>query len=342
ATRSLSRYLSPLDNYPFWTLPAIHRGIRVARAEGVDLILATGNPFNSFMAARYVGRRFDVPYVVDFRDAWTFDQFTGELKPGATEVALTVERQVLHHAAAVIAVNQAILDWLIHTHSVPRRVRRLVVENGYDGDLIDPELAEGYAGRTLEEMRDSGPRFAYVGTVIPDKLDWESLFRRWADAQRLVPYEVSFDMYGHLGFSSQQAEAMNPVFRSDGVRHHGSIPKTEVWRVYKHADALVLPMYSSPFVTSGKVYEMMATGKPILALGPDTAGAMKPLRGYPKLVFSRGRDPREVARAIQAAVMLAANSPKALDRAAIDYASRFERARLIRPLMNLLDGVVNA
>ena len=335
--RFLARSYSPLDHYPFWLSAATARAIRVARRDPVNILLATGNPFNSFVAAWLVGRLMKIPYLLDYRDAWTFDQFSGEIKPMASDVALALERRVLHGAAAVTAVNQPILDWLATTHAMPARVQRIAIENGFDPEFINEGDDVAVSHRGADEVGESGATFLYIGTVIPEKFDWAGLLRRWKQAQRMLPFTASLDIYGHLGFSSRQADQMESTFRSDGVRHHGSVPKADVYGLYAQADALVLPMYESPYVTSGKVYEMLATGKPILAIGPATAGAMVPVRGYPKLVRTSGDDPRELAAAVQSVIRLATLDAPQLDRASLEHARKYERAAQLRPLANLIE-----
>lgn len=333
SVRRVSRYLAPLDHYPFWLWPAVVRALAVARRDPFDVILATGNPFSSFVAAGIVAGRSKRPYVLDYRDAWTFDQFSGQLKPGATDVALSMERRLLNRAAGVISVNQAILDWLVTTHSLPRSVGRRVVENGYDREFI--------VRTPGEDPTSNGMRFSYVGTIIPEKMDWLGVLSDFDRVAAAVDPDIRLDMYGHLGFSSPQAADLGHLFEGHGrISYHGPVDKATVARVYAGSDVLFLPMYDSPFVTSGKVYEMMATGKPILAWGKSSAGALHPLRGYPKLVRVDPSRPTSLRRGIEAAVQLARLSLPELDHAAIRYAARFERSLQLKKAMALLDSIV--
>ena len=51
----------------------------------------------------------------------------------------------------------------------------------------------------------------------------------------------------------------------------------------------------SPYVTSGKVFEYMSTGKPILGLYQPDCAVAEVLDGYPLLVRTRSLDPEDVA-----------------------------------------------
>lgn len=332
-----SRYVSPLESYAFWFRPALRAAKRAMRARKHDLILATGNPFNSFLVARMLGRRTNTPYVLDYRDAWTFDQFTGKLKPGATDVALSLERRVLSGASAYISVNQAIVDWLADTHALPERIQRAVIENGYDPEFIDQihHVAQNPSS-------DQRIHLAHVGTLIPGKLDLAGILTEFNQAADSVDFEIELDFFGHLGFSNTHDDLMRGMFETnDRIRHFGSVEKTDVAAVYAKADALFLPLYESPFVTSGKVYEMMATGKPILAWGPDTAGAMRPLGGYPLLVHADRTQPETWPAALEAIARLSRQTTDETRTEARTYASQYERSARLRPLADLLDGLIS-
>lgn len=327
----LSRVVSPLEGYGFWFRPALKASGRALRRQKFHAILATGNPFNSFIVAHLLGKRYGIPYVLDYRDAWTFDQFNGELKPGATDSALALERRVLLSAAGVVAVNDSILDWLVTTHGLPGSVLQATVENGYDPEFVRASPAQKRA--SVDSIS-----FAHVGTLVPGKLDWQRLFGEFDHAARHSSFPVTLDIWGHLGFSEIQRAEFSQVFESESViQHRGPVEKSKVADIYADADALFLPLYESPYVTSGKVYEMMASRKPILAWGPATAGAMKPLKGYPLLVRAERRRPTTWPTAIAAVRQLISSHSSDLDRATKQYVEQFARTKRLRPLGNLID-----
>lgn len=338
ARKRWSRYVSPLESYGFWFWPALRAASRAMRARKHDVILATGNPFSSFLVARVLGRRTNTPYVLDYRDAWTFDQFTGRLKPGATDVALSLERRVLLGAGAFISVNQPIVDWLADTHTLPSRVQRAVIENGYDPELIGQVP---YAGTIRLSSPDQRITLAHVGTLVPGKLDLSGILAEFNEAADGVDFDVELHFYGHLGFSDAHDQLLRGLFETDDkIRHLGPVEKKDVAAVYAKADALFLPLYESPYVTSGKVYEMMATGKPILAWGPDSAGAMRPLGGYPLLVRADRTRPETWPASLQTVARMRQEASEELTKSAKAYAEQYERSTLLRPLDDLLDGLI--
>jgi len=339
ARKRWTRYVSPLEGYGFWFRPALRAASRALRARKHDLVLATGNPFNSFLVAHVLWRRTRIPYVLDYRDAWTLDQFTGKLKAGATDVALSLERRVLLGSSAYVSVNQPIVDWLAETHSLPSTLQRAVIENGYDPELIGDVPA---SADDRETASDGLLTLAHVGTLVPGKLDWPGILSEFDQTAHEVAFDVELDFYGHLGFSNAHDGLLRGLFEADEtIRHLGPVEKKDVAGVYAAADALFLPLYESPYVTSGKVYEMMATGKPILAWGPDSAGAMQPLGGYPLLVRADRARPATWRASLETVDQLRQVVSKELTQSAKVYARQYERSALLRPLADLLEGLIS-
>ena len=54
------------------------------RRTPVDLVLATLNPYVDAVAGQRLAQRHQVPYVLDYRDAWSLDMFSGRTVHGRT------------------------------------------------------------------------------------------------------------------------------------------------------------------------------------------------------------------------------------------------------------------
>jgi glycosyltransferase involved in cell wall biosynthesis len=328
--RNLQREVSPLDHYPFWYRPVVRAGLRASALRRFHVILATGNPFSSFVAARTLCELTKRPYVLDYRDAWTLDQFNGSVKPGATDAALALEYKLLSGAAGVISVNSEILSWLETTHVFPSSVERLVVPNGYDPEFVVENTDT--SARSPDVFR-----LLHIGTLVPEKMDWARMLGQFSRTAHFHKDVFYLDLYGHLGFSGRQAVELRRLFESDDyVNYRGPVQRDQVANLYAQADILYLPLYDSPYVTSGKVYEMMATGKPILAWGAESAGALRPLQGYPNLVRADTARPSSWMEAMATAARMAREPSGALARSSREFAAKYERARQLEPLDGFL------
>jgi hypothetical protein len=70
-------------------------------------------------------------------------------------------------------------------------------------------------------------------------------------------------------------------FAPDGVLFGGPVARAEAAATFAGYDALLLLLTGGRYTTSGKVYEYMSTGLPIMSAHEAEHGALEVLDGYP-------------------------------------------------------------
>lgn len=324
--RKIYKHLQVFDRYSPWLPGVVAEGIRQHRRERIDLVLATGNPWTSFAAAAALHRATRVPYVIDYRDSWTLNQFTQQpaFPPGHT--AYTWEPRVLSRAAAIVFVNEGMLEW--HAERYPDLAdRMMVLENGFDADLL-----------TVDTYRPPVPerplRFGYLGTLT-DQYDNRTFWQGWKLAQQEPELKgATADIYGHVGFfgavAASQARGLPDASVTSAV-YHGPVAKRDVAATYRDLDVLLFLVPDSPYVTSGKTYEYMATGKPVVAVHSPESAAGAPLRDYPLRATVAEMTPEAVRDALVDGARIARAATRADHDAALEHARRYDRRTLLAP-----------
>ncbi|HEX2143175.1 MAG TPA: glycosyltransferase [Glycomyces sp.] len=313
------------DRYASWGESAVEEGLRLHAKQPFDLVIATGNPFAAFHAAYELGRRAGLPYIVDYRDSWTLDLFAGADAFPKGNPAWKWERRIIEGAAETLFVNEALRTW--HADRYPRAADRMhVMLNGWDPDVL-PELPEP----TVDESRPLS--YAYIGTMTamqPVEALLEG-FEHFADQGRHPGSRL--DLYGHLGFFAKYESRMRGEFgldeENDRVRHHGAVSKAAVGEAYAASDVLVFLVGGSKYVTSGKVFEYMATGKPIVSVHERGCAAEELLRDYPLWFAPESLEPDAVAAAMAEAGDAARKADPGTAERARQYAATFTRYRAI-------------
>nr|WP_091645381.1 glycosyltransferase [Micromonospora pallida] len=314
------------EPYLGWMPGVFRTALRLHRERRIDLVLATGNPFVSFAAARTLGRLFRVPYVVDYRDAWTINQFTEELSVPEGGRAMKWEAKVLRDAAEIVFVNDGMRRW--HAERYPYAADRMqVVPNGWEPELLGtPEYAVADPDRPL--------RFAYLGTVT-SYLPLDVLFDGWRRArQHPLLAGAELNIHGHLGFFPASVPPLLGRIeeeREAGVRYRGAFAKAEAAAVYAQTDALVFCVPGAKYVTSGKVFEYMASGKPVVSVHEPEIAAAEVLDGYPLWFAGSRLDADSVAHSFVEAAKAARDLDRGTFEAALRHAQTYTRDATLSP-----------
>lgn len=313
----------PEPAYGPWAGPLGDAAEAVHRRTPVDLVVATLNPYVDAVAGQRLAQRHQVPYVLDYRDAWSLDMFSGRTVHEASSRVGLVEARLIEGAAQVWFVNEAIAAW--HTTRHPAAAARVrVVPNGYDApSTFAPKL------------RRSAPVFGYLGTLT-HHVPVRELLEAWrlARADGRLPSDARLHLHGFLGYYRGSDDSLARLVSGSehqGVHYHGPVAKGDVQSVYAGCDVLVLAMGSGRYITSGKTYEYAATGLPIVAVHERSNATTATLAEYPLIAGPSGLDPADIAADLGAAAELAATVSAADIASARAWATRFDRRHVLDP-----------
>ena len=312
------------EQYRSWIPNVLKQALREHVRAPYDLVIATGNPFASFAAAWAFGRLTRVPYVLDYRDAWTFHQFLEEVRYPPGHSAWSWERRTVEGAAEVEFVNRALLEW--HAERYPAAVEAMtIVPNGFDPADVADISPPPEPGAPL--------RYVYLGTVT-ETMPIEELMTAWRRLRERPGFgDATLTIFGHLGFRPWSVDPL--LARIDdgrhGIRYAGPVAKADVAAVYGDADVLLLWLPGGRYVTSGKVFEYMATGAPIASVHQPGIAAADVLGDYPAWEHPASLDPVDIETVLLRSGERARSMTVEDRRAARDIAMRYSRAAILTP-----------
>jgi glycosyltransferase involved in cell wall biosynthesis len=278
-----------------------------------------------------------VPYAVDFRDGWSIDVIRGTEAFSRDSVRGRWEDRVLAKALAVWCVNEPIAQFYRDRYpQLASGVR--VVRNGYDRDSIP--------ARVLTPDPAAGLTFGYLGSVNFPAAFLRSVLAGWRLAREADPVlaRSTFEVRGHIGAGHAREDndhvELLRAAAADGVTFAGPVAKAEVAGTYGRWDALVLMLVGGGYVTSGKVYEFMATGLPVLSAHEADHDAGNALAGHPLWTGAVGIDPERLADAFVRAGRMAQEATEAQRATARARADRFARDAQLVPAVRELTALV--
>lgn len=297
---------------------------RIHREHPVDLTIGTANPNVDFIPGYTLSTEFGVPAVMDHRDAWSVDIYSGRRTVEPKSRAGVWERKLIDDAAEVWFVNRPIMEW--YAERYPHAAERfLVVENGYDQEMTFPQ----------RPRTDEGLVFGYIGT-ISGAVPMEELVSGWELARHRseLVRSARMDLYGylnHLGVPGQNMVRAMDAFAANDIRYLGPVGRADIAETYSTFDALVLTFGAGRFITGGKVYEYASTGLPIVSIHDPANETSRTLAAYPGWHGASAMTTEAIADAFISTAE-DAHQRSDVDRAnARRYATRYSRAAQLRP-----------
>lgn len=325
--RSRSWANSP-DMYAHWRRPAVAAGQELFRERGFDAIFATGFPWTALLVGRDLSASTGRPLVSDFRDPWIGDDV---FAPAAqlSSVERRLEASVVSRSAAVVCVSSVMTEQMRAMHPEVSPERFHTIHNGFDRDDI--------AARTDTRDVASG-RFRVVYTGVwkgpygPQVLYDAITILREKDPTSIANLEVVT-----AGFAPGAAAAAG---LEQYVTELGRVSHQEALGLMSTAGLLFVaaaPGQYQRLALPGKVFEYLATGRPVLAtaaLDGEVDRLFKSVGGG--IVISP--DPSQLAQELANACRRGAFNVPPVDLQRLNF---YERISLTGRLARLLDGVLS-
>jgi len=314
------------DAKMMWWFPAVRKGIEIIKEYQPQVLLSSSPPPTVHRIAGSLKKYSDLPWLADFRDPWTdiyhYDEVTRWTVSRKFDLAM--EKNALRSADQLVTVSPSfgkLLGGKVH-----RSMH--IITNGFDQADFKP---------LLPSEPDGLFRIAYAGKMSdsqnPDIL-WQELGRLkakdpvFAEKLRLV-------YMGHFSdglIRSLQKFNLHLNFENQGYLSHPDMLKN-----LRLADLLLLLIpdtKQNKGIVPGKLFEYMATGKPVCAIGPedsDTAGYLKENKAGQVFEFTNPKSAEFIYSIFQNKSGQIAPLPVP------DYMKSFERRNLTGRLAGILD-----
>jgi glycosyltransferase involved in cell wall biosynthesis len=266
----LRRYVLIPDGQLFWLPAALVCALRALRTCPAEILYSTYPPASSHLLGILLKKITGLPWVADFRDAWTCDPLDPALVeiPCRRALERRLEQAVIRAADAAIAATELSAAYLRQAY--PAAAPKIqVITNGFD-----PEDFRGVATEIAPPLRDPlrivhtgsfsrshpqrtpRPLFAALASLLDEDPAW---------ARRL-----RLTLVGRL--SPAEQEAAVGLVRAGIVELTGPQERGTALAFQAQAHVLLLVDHPRPWPATnvpGKFYEYLAMQRPILALsGP--------------------------------------------------------------------------
>jgi len=255
------------DARKFWIKPSINYLKNYIIKNNIEYIISSGPPHSMHLIALGLKNKFtSLKWVADFRDPWTNIDFYDKLM-------LTKRSNIKHHsqelkvltnADIILSIGKGMSDEFLNIYqkSGGKNLNKFkVISNGFDTDDI----------KTNAIVKDKKFSIAHIGTLVKDRnpiVLWKVL-KKLTDTRDDFRSQLEIKLVGKVDiFVKEQLEnygLINFVKKIEYLLHSEVIIEQQKSKVLL---LLINNTKNAKDILTGKFFEYMASGSPILAIGP--------------------------------------------------------------------------
>lgn len=256
--QKLSDFFFVPDNKIGWLYYAVKLGIKIVKAENIDVVFASAPPYTSLLAGYLIAKAKNKPLVCEFRDPWPY--YTDYPTIFHRKINEYLKRKALSKSIKVITVNEAIKLDLVNSKIPENKI--IVMPAGYSPD--DFNISTKVHGKQSNRFT-----ITYTGSFVPPRTPVYFLkaIAELVQEKKLSPEEFKLELVGLPTEEEiktiKELNLEKIVNLTSYLPHKGSIKKLieadVLWVMMGEGEKIALP---------GKMGEYLGARKPILATIP--------------------------------------------------------------------------
>jgi glycosyltransferase involved in cell wall biosynthesis len=258
------------DARRFWINPSIKYLTKYLKDNPVDAIVSTGPPHSMHLIALHLNKLFNIPWLADFRDPWTGIDFYHQLKltSFANKLHHKLEKKVLSTATEVTVISR---DMMNEFNGIFERGYKLVT-NGYDEEDISP---------LPQNQLDNEFTISHIGSLNPARnplILWKVLAEMGKN-NPLFANALRIKLVGKVDIGVMKS--IEDFGLTEYLTRIEYMPHRDVMHEIQKSQVLLLLINNTPNakgILTGKIFEYLGSGRPILNIGPEDGDAAAMLK----------------------------------------------------------------
>ena len=270
ALRRAQAWVMIPDGYVGWARAARRAAGRRIAAGGIDAVWTTSSPESAHVAGLALKRRFGLPWVADFRDPWVGRVTYAPPSRWHDRRHRALEAEVVAAADRVTVVSEAMASLYRERYPDLRSDRIEVLPNGVDADDWRRAAARRFASTAEDAAWDEGRFVLLHAGQLAHRPTARTLLE---GARRAIAAEPALGRSLRIRFlgGNEELAAGDPLLGAlgDVVALDPSRPHLEALAAMRRADALALLGHggrADALLYTGKIYEYLTSGRPVLAV----------------------------------------------------------------------------
>jgi glycosyltransferase involved in cell wall biosynthesis len=247
-----------------WVRPSVSFLSDYITAHQIDTIITTGPPHSLHLIGLQLKQKHALKWVADFRDPWSQIGYHKKLKLSsfAQKKHKKLEAAVLQTADQLVVTSLKTKTLFLELTTTPV----LVLTNGFDFEV------------TTDSTLDSKFTLSHIGSLHEGR----NPSVLWRVLSELIAESEAFATAFQLNLIGNISEEVMDALKRFGLQNHicnrGYVPHNTLLEYQKKTQLLLLIEEDSKeteYIIPGKLFEYMASKRPIIAIGPDVSDIEK-------------------------------------------------------------------
>ncbi|MEC7801138.1 MAG: glycosyltransferase [Verrucomicrobiota bacterium] len=271
-----------------WVPFAILKGLRLHKSKKFDVILTNSPPHSTHFAGIALSKLTGLPWVTDFKDGWIVDPFRKKRGFLREMLERNLERKILTNCTNVISVTEPLVKYFQQlTH---RQVS--LIPNGFDEDDFTP----------TKNKHKSKFVIGYFGAIFGDRDPSPFLLSLESFCSNFKPQKTVKVIF--IGPIVSDVLSKIRSFENFEIETKKYIPHRECIKLMQTCDVLLTLVGSDKRnngVLTGKIFEYLRCGLPILALCPVDGALWKFLNKFNRIYKCSPNNTDQIEKEIEKA-----------------------------------------
>lgn len=257
------------DARKYWIKPSVKYLENYLKKHPVDVVITTGPPHSMHVIGMQLKEKLDVKWLADFRDPMSNLFYNSDLMltQKSKQKLQGLERKIVSSADEIITVSNS-----LKSEFERHNTKTTVITNGYDDEVLNAPKAK----------LDDKFTLSHIG-LLPSHSNPELL---WKVLKELVENNSDFASDLELKLVGTVSEKVLESLERFGLKKYAKltsyVPHDEAIKMQKSSQVLLLlipNVTNAQGIVTGKVFEYITSGRPILALAPEKSDLISIVEG---------------------------------------------------------------
>ena len=316
-----------------WLRNAVKEGRKIVKAYQPNIILSSAPPYTAHLVARKLKSEFSIPWIADFRDPWLENHAYNTV--GRMNLVKNINKKLelntLIHADRVLTVGKGMEQLLQNKMPKSHADKVTIITNGYDeADFVD-----------APEQENTKFYISHFGELYWRRFP-EVILQSLARILNDVPgcgKTLVLRVFG--GVDARVRAAIECALPSANFEINPYITHGRILHLLQYPQLLLLTINNvanNRLIITGKIFEYIASGNPVLGIGPTDGDAANILTKSATGKMFEYKDMNDITQFVK-------QNYKRWEQHKLNKgvcnAPEFERKNLTQQLAGLLDACSN-